>query len=106
MEGVPFVGNDACAHNLLLKGRPLIMRLRQLSSDYRCDHRHLPTNRDWEATHLNMNLASQMSRCKQSSEPEHGTHHDLALRNKPGTQAHDTTATANEGRDLRLYHEW
>jgi hypothetical protein len=26
MEGVPFVGNDACAHNLLLKGRPLIMR--------------------------------------------------------------------------------
>src|SRR4029077_1132622 len=31
MEGVPFVGNDACAHNLLLKGRPLIMRLRQAS---------------------------------------------------------------------------
>jgi hypothetical protein len=31
MEGVPFVGNDACAHNLLLKGRPLIMRLCQLS---------------------------------------------------------------------------
>jgi hypothetical protein len=30
MEGVPFVGNDACAHNLLLKGRPLIMRLHQL----------------------------------------------------------------------------
>jgi hypothetical protein len=30
MEGVPFVGNDACAHNLLLKGRPLIMRLQQL----------------------------------------------------------------------------
>ena len=30
MEGVPFVGNDACAHNLLLKGRPLIMRLRHL----------------------------------------------------------------------------
>ena len=29
MEGVPFVGNDACAHNLLLKGRPLIMRLQQ-----------------------------------------------------------------------------
>jgi hypothetical protein len=27
VEGVPFVGNDACAHNLLLKGRPLIMRL-------------------------------------------------------------------------------
>jgi len=32
MEGVPFVGNDACAHNLLLKGRPLIMRLQQLLS--------------------------------------------------------------------------
>jgi hypothetical protein len=32
MEGVPFVGNDACAHNLLLKGRPLIMRLRQLAA--------------------------------------------------------------------------
>ncbi len=31
MEGVPFVGNDACAHNLLLKGRPLIMRSRQLT---------------------------------------------------------------------------
>jgi len=31
MEGVPFVGNDACAHNLLPKGRPLIMRLRYLS---------------------------------------------------------------------------
>jgi hypothetical protein len=30
MEGVPFVGNDACAHNLLPKGRPLIMRFRQL----------------------------------------------------------------------------
>ena len=30
MEGVPFVGNDACAHNLLSKGRPLIMRLQQL----------------------------------------------------------------------------
>src|SRR5436309_9705139 len=30
MEGVPFVGNDACAHNLLLKGRPLIMRSRQV----------------------------------------------------------------------------
>lgn len=30
MEGVPFVGNDACAHNLLLKGRPLIMRFQQL----------------------------------------------------------------------------
>ena len=30
MEGVPFVGNDACAHNLLLKGRPLIMRLQQV----------------------------------------------------------------------------
>src|ERR1700681_1648421 len=26
MEGVPFVGNDASAHNLLQKGRPLIMR--------------------------------------------------------------------------------
>src|SRR4029077_1751979 len=22
MEGIAFVGNDACAHNLLLKGRP------------------------------------------------------------------------------------
>jgi hypothetical protein len=32
MEGVPFVGNDACAHNLLLKGRPLIMRLHQLGT--------------------------------------------------------------------------
>src|SRR5580704_19769159 len=31
MEGVPFVGDGACAHNLLQKGRPLIMRLRQLS---------------------------------------------------------------------------
>src|SRR5438093_3086190 len=30
MEGVSFVGNDACAHNLLPKGRPLIMRLQQL----------------------------------------------------------------------------
>src|SRR6266478_9940544 len=30
MEGVPFVGNGACAHNLLLKGRPLIMCFRQL----------------------------------------------------------------------------
>ena len=26
MEGVPFVGDGACAHNLLQKGRPLIMR--------------------------------------------------------------------------------
>ena len=33
MEGVPFVGNDACAHNLLLKGRPLIMRLRQSEAE-------------------------------------------------------------------------
>ena len=39
MEGVPFVGNDACAHNLLLKGRPLIMRLPQLTSG-------LPDNQD------------------------------------------------------------
>ena len=30
MEGVPFVGDDARAHNLLLKGRPLIMRLQRL----------------------------------------------------------------------------
>jgi len=29
MKGVPFVGDDACAHNLLQKGRPLIMRFRQ-----------------------------------------------------------------------------
>ena len=27
-----FVGDDACAHNLLLKGRPFIMRLRQLTT--------------------------------------------------------------------------
>jgi hypothetical protein len=33
MEGVPFVGNDACAHNLLLKGRPLIMRLQKLTGE-------------------------------------------------------------------------
>src|SRR5216684_4895454 len=26
-----FVGDDACAHNLLLRGRPFIMRLQQLS---------------------------------------------------------------------------
>jgi hypothetical protein len=36
MEGVPFVGNDACAHNLLLKGRPLIMRF----NTYRARHNH------------------------------------------------------------------
>src|SRR5437667_201223 len=28
-EGAPFVGGVACAHNLLQKGRPFIMRLRQ-----------------------------------------------------------------------------
>jgi hypothetical protein len=30
MEGVPFVGDDVRAYNLLLKGRPLIMRYQQL----------------------------------------------------------------------------
>ena len=30
-EGAPFVGGVACAHNLLQKGRPFIMRFRQLS---------------------------------------------------------------------------
>src|SRR6266550_6820915 len=34
IEGAPFVGHDANDHNLLLKGRPFIMRLRQLS--FRC----------------------------------------------------------------------
>src|SRR5216684_2396243 len=29
-EGAPFVGHDVNDHNLLLKGRPLIMRLQQL----------------------------------------------------------------------------
>jgi hypothetical protein len=28
-EGAPFVGHDANDHNLLLKGRPFIMRLQQ-----------------------------------------------------------------------------
>jgi hypothetical protein len=28
-EGAPFVGGVACAHNLLQKGRPFIMRLQQ-----------------------------------------------------------------------------
>jgi hypothetical protein len=44
MEGVPFVGNDACAHNLLPKGRPLIMRFRQLrckDGSKTCAHRNL-----------------------------------------------------------------
>ena len=30
-EGAPFVGHDACAHNLLLEKRPFIMRFRQLT---------------------------------------------------------------------------
>src|SRR5439155_17878118 len=30
IEGAPFVGHDANDHNLLLKGRPFIMRFRQL----------------------------------------------------------------------------
>ena len=30
-EVLLFVGDDACAHNLFLQGRPFIMRLRQLS---------------------------------------------------------------------------
>jgi hypothetical protein len=30
-EGAPFVGHDGNNHNLLPKGRPLIMRFRQLS---------------------------------------------------------------------------
>jgi hypothetical protein len=32
-EGAPFVGHDVNDHNLLLKGRPLIMRFRQLASE-------------------------------------------------------------------------
>src|SRR6266852_4378075 len=31
-EGAPFLGHDANDHNLLPKGRPLIMRFRQLSA--------------------------------------------------------------------------
>src|SRR5260370_39858519 len=30
LRGLLFVGDDACAHNLLLKWRPFIMRLHQL----------------------------------------------------------------------------
>src|SRR5438874_9212135 len=30
-KGAPFVGGVACAHNLLQKGRPFIMRLQQLT---------------------------------------------------------------------------
>jgi len=32
IEGAPFVGHDANDHNLLLKGRPFIMRFQELSS--------------------------------------------------------------------------
>jgi hypothetical protein len=37
-EGAPFVGDDACAHNLLLKRRPFIMRFRQSATCATSNH--------------------------------------------------------------------
>ena len=75
MEGVPFVGNDACAHNLLLKGRPLIMRFRQLSvSDRTDDTGSLLSRRRSECFFARLNFLNRhRSQYKQAEENKYKT---------------------------------